>query len=128
MTVDEQNARTSMYDVLQGRMHLPPFAIWASVPLHNPLCSSLIRGAETILEQKHVPAKLQQKQHNAPTSVYEVPHARMYLQPFTIWPKVALIAGCLAHSLVGAGATLRGFKGPVGKFPLLPCFVMVATG
>lgn len=60
--------------------------------------------------------------------MYEVPHARMHLQPFTIRTKIAFIAGGFAHGLIGAGAALRGLEGAIGQFPLLPSFIMVATG
>lgn len=62
------------------------------------------------------------------TSVNEVPKAWMHLQPLAVGAEEAGVAWGLAHSLVGAGAALRGLEGAVGQFPLLPFFIMVPAG
>ena len=70
----------------------------------------------------------QRELHVRLTSVNEVPEAWMNLQPLTVGSEVALIARGFADSLVSTGATFWGLEGAKGKLPLLPSFIVVATG
>lgn len=84
--------------------------------------------ADYLTNTHHANIQKQREWHVRLTSVNEIPEAWMNLQPLTVGPEVALIARGFADSLVSTGATFWGFEGSKGKLPLLPSFIVVATG
>ncbi len=57
----------------------------------------------------------------------EVPQSWMHFQPFTVLPKIPLIAWSLADGFIGAGAALRGLERSPGYVPSVCNLIMVAA-
>jgi len=59
--------------------------------------------------------------------VNKVPQSWMHFQPFTVCPKIPLIAWSLADGFIGARAALRGLERSPGYVPSVCNLIMVAA-